>query len=105
MPGFAAAAGFTVPPIQTYRVGLGGGPSRPTVPVAGLNAVAAAALLLARFQRADVLLNEIGIVEPGSAWTLVSVVGSVKLMITNAFALPVICHSPAVAAVGRTVVA
>src|SRR3989442_9623069 len=33
-----------------------------------------------------------------------SVVGSVKLMITNAFELPVTCHSPAVAAVGSTVV-
>jgi len=36
---------------------------------------------------------------------LVSSVGSVKLMITNAFELPVTCQAPAVAAVGRTVVA
>jgi len=35
----------------------------------------------------------------------VSTVGSVKLTITNALLLPVTCHSPAVAAVGRTVVA
>src|SRR6267378_8472865 len=35
---------------------------------------------------------------------LVSGVGSVKLMITNAFEPPVTCHSPAVAAVGSTVV-
>src|SRR6266550_397772 len=35
---------------------------------------------------------------------LVSCVGRVKLMITNAFALPVTCHAPAVAAVGSTAV-
>src|SRR2546422_2427204 len=35
---------------------------------------------------------------------LVSRVGKVKLRITNAFELPVTCHSPAVAAVGSTVV-
>ena len=84
---------------------MGGGPNRPTAPVAGLNAVPAAAVLFARFQRADVALKVIGIVEPGSAWMLVSWVGSVKLMITNAFELPVTCHAPAVAAVGSTVVA
>src|SRR6266540_2518148 len=88
-----------------YMFGFGDGPSRPTTPIAGLNAAATAASLLARFQRADVALKEIGIVEPGSAWMLVSCVGSVKLMITNAFELPVTCHSPAVAAVGSTVVA
>src|SRR3989449_10918719 len=88
-----------------YMFGLTGGPNRPTAPVAGLKAVPAAALLLARFQRADVALKVIGIVEPGSAWMLVSCAGSVKLMITNAFELPVTCHAPAVAAVGSTVVA
>src|SRR5712664_3715422 len=86
-------------------LGLGGGPSRPTIPIAGLNAAPAAGLLVARFQRADVALKMIGMVEPGSAWMLVSCVGSVKLMMTNAFELPVTCHAPAVAAVGSTVVA
>src|SRR3989442_10144971 len=85
-----------------YMFGLTGGPNRPTAPVAGLKAVPAAALLLARFQRADVALKVIGIVEPGSAWMLVSCVGSVKLTITNAFELPVTCHAPAGAAGGRT---
>src|SRR2546423_10934089 len=105
MPGFAAAAGLTVPPIQMYMFGLAGGPSRPTVPTAGLNGVPAAALLVARFQRADVPLNAMGIVEPGSAWMFVRAVGSVKLMMTNALPLPATCHAPAVAAVGCTVVA
>src|SRR2546426_4582298 len=88
-----------------YMLGLGGGPNRPTAPIAGLNGVPAAGLLVARFQRADVALKVIGIVEPGSAWMLVSCAGSVKLMITNAFELPVTCHAPAVAAVGRTLLA
>src|SRR2546426_10938344 len=88
-----------------YMLGLGGGPNRPTAPIAGLNGVPAAGLLVARFQRADVALKVIGIVEPGSAWMLVSCAGSVKLMITNAFELPVTCHAPAVAAVGSTAVA
>src|SRR3954469_19234906 len=105
MPGLAVTAGLTVPPSQIYMLKLGGGPMRPTAPVAGLNAAPAAALLVARFHRADVALNEIGIVEPGSAWMFVSTVGKVKLMMTKAFALPLICHSPAVAAVGSTVVA
>src|SRR6266704_6729856 len=35
----------------------------------------------------------------------VSVVGKVKLMTTNALALPLTCHSPAFAAAGATVVA
>src|SRR2546423_10127323 len=85
--------------------GLGGGPNRPTASLAGLNAVPAAALLLARFHRAEVALKEIGIVDPGSAWMLVNCAGSVKLMMTNAFELPVTCHAPAVAAVGSTVLA
>src|SRR3954468_10330718 len=88
-----------------YMLGFGGGPNRPSTPAAGLNGVPAAALLVARFQRADVALKAIGIVEPGSAWMFVSCVGSVKLMMTNAFALPVTCHAPAVAAVGCSVVA
>ena len=61
-------------------------------------------LFVERRQIADTALNEIGIVEPGNAWILVSCVGSVKLMITKALALPLTCHSPAFAAVGSTVV-
>src|SRR5205085_1562623 len=104
MPGLAAAAGLTVPPTQTYMLGFGGGPRRPTVPTAGLKGVPAAALFVARFHRAEVALKVIGIVEPGSAWMFVNVAGSVKVMITKALALPVICQAPAVAAVGCTVV-
>src|SRR6266480_1775928 len=105
MPGFAAAAGVTVPPIQMYMFGFAGGPIRPTVPTLGLKAVAPAGLLVARRHSADAAPNEIGIVEPGCAWMLVSCVGSVKLMFTDAFAFPVICHSPAAATLGATVVA
>src|SRR5688572_25987723 len=105
MPGFAVNAGFTVPPSQMYRLGLGGGPRRPTAPPAGLNVVPPTGLLVARRQIADVALNAIGIVEPGNAWMLVSWVGSVKLITTNAFGLPRTSHSPAVTAVGATVVA
>src|SRR5881396_3357987 len=83
--------------------GLAGGPRRPTVPTLGLNVVAPAGLLVARRHSADVALKAIGIVEPGCAWMLVSWVGSVRLMFTNALALPVICHSPAPAWLGATV--
>src|ERR1051325_4643419 len=82
---------------------LGGGPRRPTAPVDGSKVLPPTGLLVERRQIADVALNEIGIVEPGSAWMFVSVVGSVKLMTTNALALPLACHSPAFAAVGRIV--
>src|SRR6267378_2272440 len=105
MPGFAAAAGVTVPPIQMYMFGLAGGPRRPTVPTLGLNVVAPAGLLVARRHSADVALKAIGIVEPGCAWMFVSCVGSVKLMFTKALLFPVTCHSPAAAWVGATVVA
>src|SRR5437879_1027525 len=105
MPCFAAAAGVTVPPIQMYMFGLAGGPRRPTVPTLGLNVVAPAGLLVARRHRADAALKAIGIDEPGCAWMLINCVGSVKLMFTNAFALPVTCHSPAAAWLGATVVA
>src|SRR3989442_15591867 len=83
-------------------LGFAGGPNRPTAPAAGLKIVPPTGLLVARRQIADTPLKVIGIVEPGRAWMLVSRVGSVKLMITNAFELPVTCHSPAVAAAGRT---
>src|SRR6266478_4401423 len=86
-------------------VGFALGPNRPTTPAAGLKIVPPTGLFVARRQIADVALKMIGMVEPGSAWMLVSCVGSVKLMITNAFELPVTCHAPAVAAVGSTVVA
>src|SRR5438445_603394 len=105
MPGFAAAAGVTMPPIQMYMFGLAGGPRRPTVPTLGLNVVAPAGLLVARRHSADVALKAIGIVEPGCAWMLVSWVGSVKLMFTKALPFPVTCHSPAAAWLGATVVA
>src|SRR6266511_1445614 len=105
MPGFAAAAGVTVPPIQMYMLGLAVGPRRPTVPTLGLNAVAPAGLLVARRHSADAAPNAMGIVEPGCAWMLVSWAGSVKLMFTNAFEFPVICHSPAAARLGAIVVA
>src|SRR2546426_11304342 len=85
-------------------LGFAGGPNRPTAPAAGLKIVPPTGLFVARRQIADTPLKVIGIVEPGSAWMLVSCVGSVKLMITNAFELPVTCHAPAVAAVGSTVV-
>src|SRR5881397_133068 len=88
-----------------YIVGFAGGPIRPNVPTVGLNVVAPAGLLVARRHSADVALNAIGIVEPGCAWILMSCVGSVKLMFTNAFPLPVTCHSPAAAWLGATVVA
>src|SRR2546427_10848685 len=85
-------------------LGFAAGPNRPTTPVAGLKIVPPTGLFVARRQIADTPLKMIGIVEPGSAWMLVSCVGSVKLMITNAFELPVTCHAPAVAAVGGAVV-
>src|SRR5687768_15186278 len=88
-----------------YIVGFGGGPSRPTAPPAGLNTVPPAGALFARRQIAEVALNEIGIVDPGNAWMFVSCVGTVKLITTNAFGLPLTCHSPAAGAVGATVVA
>src|SRR5438034_986547 len=62
-----------------------------------------AGLLVARRHSAAAAPNAIGIVEPGCAWMLVSWVGSVRLMFTNALALPVICHSPAPAWLGATV--
>src|SRR3989454_8013487 len=83
-------------------LGFAGGPNRPTAPAAGLKIVPPTGLLVARRQIADTPLKVIGIVEPGRAWMLVSRVGSVKLMITNAFELPVTCHSPAGAAAGST---
>src|SRR2546422_11395801 len=83
-------------------LGFAGGPNRPTAPAAGLKIVPPTGLLVARRQIADTPLKVIGIVEPGRAWMLVSRVGSVKLMITNAFELPVTCHSPAAAGGGRT---
>src|SRR5712664_4859967 len=83
-------------------LGFGGGPNRPTAPVAGLKIVPPTGLFVARRQIADTALKLIGIVEPGRAWMLLSLVGSVKLMITNAFELPVTCHSPAAATVGST---
>src|SRR5690348_1318312 len=86
-------------------VGLGGGPSFPTVATWGSKTVAPAGLLVARRHSADVAPNEMGIVEPGCAWMLMSWVGSVKLMLTLAFALPETCHSPAPAWLGATVVA
>src|SRR6266700_4030602 len=86
-------------------VGFAGGPNRPTTPREGLNAFAPAGLLFARRHSAAVRSNEIGIVDPGSAWMFVSTVGSVKAIVTKAFGLPVICHCPAVAAAGATVVA
>src|SRR5262245_20050073 len=82
---------------------FGGGPRRPTAPVAGLNTLPPTGLFVERRQIAETALKEIGIAEPGNAWMLVSCVGSVKLMMTNALALPLTCHSPALAAVGRTV--
>src|SRR6266853_5663887 len=105
MPGLTFAAGLTVPPIQMYKVGVAGGPKRPIVPTLGSKTVPAAGLLVLRFQIADVALNVIGMVEPGRAWMLVSTVGSVNVIVVNAFLLPSTCHSPAPAAVGRTVVA
>src|SRR6266571_2630988 len=104
MPGFAVTAGVTDPATQMYIVGLEVGPRRPTAPVAGSNAVPPTGLFVARRQIAEAALNEIGMVEPGSACILVSCVGSVKLMITNALALPLTCHSPAFTAVGKIVV-
>src|SRR5258708_28834058 len=79
MPGLTFAAGLTVPPIQMYKVGVPGGPKRPVVPTLGSKTVPAAALLVLRFQIADVALNVIGMVEPGRAWMLVSTVGSVNV--------------------------
>src|SRR6185436_15187533 len=86
-------------------VALAGGPNRPTVPSAGLKALAPAGLLFARRHSADVSPNEIGIVEPGRAWMFVKTVGKVNAIVTKAFGLPVICHWPAVAPAGATVVA
>src|SRR2546427_11851775 len=83
-------------------LGFAGGPNRPTAPAAGLKIVPPTGLLVARRQIADTPLKVIGIVEPGRAWMLVSRVGSVKLMITNAFELPVTCHSPAGSGGGGT---
>src|SRR5262245_5504441 len=88
-----------------YMVGFAVGPNRPTAPVAGSNAVPPAGLFVARRQIVDAAPNEIGIVEPGNAWMFVSWVGSVKLITTNAFPLPLTCHAPALGAVGATVVA
>src|SRR5258708_6791974 len=105
MPGLRFAGGLTVPPIQMYKVGVPGGPKRPVVPTLGSKTVPAAALLVLRFQIADVALNVIGMVEPGRAWMLVSTVGRVNVIVANAFRLPSTCHSPAPAALGRTVVA
>src|SRR6266550_6465552 len=105
MPGLTFAAGLTVPPIQTYSVGVPGGPKRPVVPTLGLNTVPAAGLFVLRFQIADVALKVIGMVEPGAAWMLLRMVGSVNVIVANAFLLPSTCHSPAPAAVGSTVVA
>src|SRR5437660_4797484 len=105
MPGLTFAAGLTVPPIQTYSVGVAGGPKRPTVPMLGSNVVPAAGLLVLRFQIADVAPKVIGMVEPGAAWMLLSRVGSVNVIVANAFRLPSTCHAPAPAAVGSTVVA
>src|SRR2546423_4925273 len=85
--------------------GLAGGPSFAVAPVLGLKAVAPATLFVARFQRPDVAPNESGIVLPGSACTLINSVGSTKPMLTSAFLVPWICHAPAPAAVGCTVVA
>src|SRR5438034_9122087 len=97
MPGFAAAAGVTVPPIQLYIFGFAGRPIRPTVPTLGLNTVAPAGLLVARRHRADAAPNDIRIVEPGCTWRLVSSVGSVTLMVTKALLLPVLWHPPSAA--------
>src|SRR5436309_2145227 len=105
MPGLTFAAGLTVPPIQTNGRGVAGGPKRPVVPTAGSKTVPAAGLFVLRFQIADVALNVIGMVEPGAAWMLLSRVGSVNVIETNAFLLPSTCHAPAPAAVGSTVVA
>src|SRR5690242_4164179 len=105
MPGLTFAAGLTVPPIQMYRVGVAGGPKRPVVPTLGSNAAPAAGLFVLRFQIAEVALKLMGIVEPGAAWMLFSTVGSVNVIVANAFLLPSTCHSPAPAAVGSTVVA
>src|SRR5258708_20637782 len=88
-----------------YKVGVPGGAKRPVVPTLGSKTVPAAALLVLRSQTADVALNVIGMVEPGRAWMWVSTVGSVNVIVVNAFLLPSTCHSPAPAAVGRTVVA
>src|SRR5574341_663904 len=90
-----------------YSTGFGIGPKRAVVPTLGSKVVAPppVGLLTLRRQIADVVLNEIGIVLPGSAWMLFSTVGSVNVMLTRALLLPTTCHSPAVTPVGRTVVA
>src|SRR5437879_5319627 len=85
--------------------GLAGGPSLPVVPVIGSKAVAPATLFVARFERAEEAPNDTGIVLPGRAWMFVNSAGSTNVMLTSAFLLPWICHAPAPAAVGCTVVA
>ena len=65
MPGFAAAAGVTVPPIQMYMFGFAVGPRRPTVPALGLKAVAPAGLLVARRHSAAMAAHARGVGHEG----------------------------------------
>src|SRR5512134_1112902 len=102
-PGACEADGLTEPPSQRYNSGRGGGPRRPVVPTLGSKGVAAPTPEFPRRQRAEVAPKLIGIVMPGRAWVLGSREGRVKLMFTNALAVPTTSHRPALGEVGSTV--